>query len=522
MLAPVAYEPRLTGCTSEADLLVAALARFPTRRAISGLGLDLSYAQLAQEISRYEQALRASGLAPGSRVGLLTGNRPEVIFCNYAILLIGCCLVPLHPRGSSADHEYVLRDAALDALIYDFELYAEHAGRLETGDTALLTIGGADRARDIAAMAQGQTPEPLHAPVLHPDQIVRISYSGGTTGEPKGIIGTPRTLLTKTMIQLAEWEWPENIRQLVCAPLSHAGGSMILPTLVHGGSVHVMEKFDPGEALRLIESERINCVLLVPTMIAALLEHPDIDTRDLSSLEAIYYGASPISAELLRRGIARLGKVFFQFYGQTEAPMTVCVMRRGEHDVDVDDDDRLSACGRPVPWVRVSIRDDAGQEVADGMPGELCVQGPLIMGGYWNKPEQTAEALAGGWLHSGDIAVRRPDGFLAIVDRKKDMIISGGFNIFAREVESVIERCENVAACAVIGLPDGKWGEIVTAVVVPADGTTVDEAAITERVRESKGAVQAPKRIVLRDAIPMTGLGKPDKKRLRDELGAAP
>jgi fatty-acyl-CoA synthase len=319
------------------------------------------------------------------------------------------------------------------------------------------------------------------------------------------------------MIQLTEWEWPAEVCQLLCAPLSHAGGAMILPTLIRGGSVHVMAVFDPGKALETIERERISCVLLVPTMIAALLDHPDIATRDLSSLEAIYYGAAPISTGLLRQGIERLGPVFFQFYGQTEAPMTVCVLRRAEHLAD--DPERLASCGRPVPWVRVSLRDDQGREVPDGTPGELCVQGPLLMGGYWKKPDQTCEALQGGWLRSGDVAVRRPDGFLAIVDRKKDMIITGGFNVFAREVEAVIEECEGVAACAVIGTPDEKWGEVVTAVVVARAGMTIDEPALIAAVREHKGAVQAPKRVVYRDSLPLTGLGKPDKKRLRADLG---
>lgn len=518
MRAPLADDAALLGCTSEADLLVSALERFPQRQAVTGLGLDLTYAALADEISRYVQALRDAGLGSGNRVGLLAGNRPEVLFCNYAILLVGCCLVPLHPRGSLDDHVYIAQDAQLDALIYDAEIYADHVAQLALDGVRLFTLGGAEGHADLGALAQRFAPQRLSAPVLHPDQIVRISYSGGTTGEPKGIIGTPRTLLTKTMIQLVEWEWPSRVRQLVCAPLSHAGGSMILPTLVRGGSVHIMSAFDAGEVLSIIERERITCVLLVPTMIAALLDHPHIDRHDLTSLEAIYYGASPISTGLLKRSIERLGQIFFQFYGQTEAPMSVCVMRRDEHLLD--DDRRLSTCGRPVPWVRVSLRDEAGQEVPDGTPGELCVQGPLLMGGYWRKPEQTREALAGGWLHSGDIAVRLPDGFLAIVDRKKDMIISGGFNVFAREVEAVIEDCEGVAACAVIGLPDAKWGEVVTAVIVPRLTAKLDEEQIADTVRRRKGAVQVPRRIVLRQELPMTSLGKPDKKKLRQELGA--
>jgi fatty-acyl-CoA synthase len=512
----------LHGCTSEADLLVHALSRFPDRVAFRVGDRAISYREVAAKISGYCQALSAMGVGRGHRLGLLSGNRIEVFYVSAASNILGCCLVPLHPKGSLKDHAYVARDAGLGTLVFEagggYEARAQELRDLGVG--ALAALGASPHAPDLIAAAEAFAPAPLRPVVLAADETCRLSYSGGTTGEPKAIEGTPRTLLTKTMIQLVEWDWPQDIRQLVCAPLSHAGGSMVLPTLVRGGTLFVLGGFDPAEVLQTIARERITCVLLVPTMINALLDHPEIDRFDLTSLEAIYYGASPISPARLRQGIARFGQVFFQFYGQTEAPMTVCVLRRDEHDPD--DAERLASCGRPVPWVRVALLDDDGQEVADGAPGEICVQGPLVMKGYLNKPEETAKALAGGWLHSGDVAVRNADGLLRIVDRKKDMIISGGFNVFAREVEDVLAEHPAVAACAVIGVPDPRWGEAVKALVVARPGTSVSERELIELVKQQKGPVQAPKLVEFIAEMPLTGLGKPDKKQLREREAAAP
>jgi fatty-acyl-CoA synthase len=300
---------------------------------------------------------------------------------------------------------------------------------------------------------------------------------------------------------------------LICSPLSHAGGTVFMPTMLKRGSMVVLPGFEATAVLEAIQKHRITCMLVVPTMIYALLDHPRLGEYDLSSLEIIYYGSSLISPSRLREGIERLGPIFFQFYGQGEAPMSVTTLKRSEHDPS--DLNRLASCGRPVPWVRVQLLDDDSNPVPDGQPGEICVQGPLLMSGYLNQPEQTAEAFAGGWLHTGDIAIRDSDGFLRIVDRKKDMIITGGFNVYPREVEDVLSSHPAVAAAAVIGVPHEKWGEAVKAIVVLRGGATVSEAELIALVRERKGAVHAPKSLVFADRIPLSGLGKPDKKALR-------
>jgi fatty-acyl-CoA synthase len=275
----------------------------------------------------------------------------------------------------------------------------------------------------------------------------------------------------------------------------------------------VLPRFEPEAVLAAIEKYRITATMLVPTMIYALLDHPKFDDYDLSSLETVFYGASAISPTRLTEAIERIGPKFFQFYGQAECPMSIAVLRRGDHDPSKPE--RLASCGRPVPWVHVALLDDAGRPVEPGAPGEICVRGPLVMQGYLNKPEQTAEATEHGWLHTGDVGRFDDEGFLYIVDRKKDMVVTGGFNVFPREVEDVISTHPAVASVAVIGVPDEKWGEAVKAVVVPRAGATVEVEELRDLVRDRKGAVYTPKTVDFVESIPVSPLGKPDKKALR-------
>jgi fatty-acyl-CoA synthase len=318
---------------------------------------------------------------------------------------------------------------------------------------------------------------------------------------------------TMTQIQMAEWEWPDELRFLCCTPLSHAGAAFFVPTLLRGGSLVVLPYFDPERVIDTIEKHRITATMLVPTMVYVLLDNPRLEKADLSSLEILYYGAAAMSPTRLEEGMERLGSIFFQFYGQAECPMTITVLRRDEHTPG--DRERLATCGRPVPWLDVALLDDDGNEVPQGDPGEICVRGPLVMKEYLNKPEQTAEALKFGWLHTGDVARADDGGYFTIVDRKKDMIVTGGFNVFPREVEDVLSSHPAVSAAAVIGVPDEKWGEAVKAVVVRRPGSEVAEAELISLVKDRKGSVSAPKTVDFVDQIPLSPLGKPDKKALR-------
>jgi fatty-acyl-CoA synthase len=279
----------------------------------------------------------------------------------------------------------------------------------------------------------------------------------------------------------------------------------------------VLPRFDPVAVMQAIQERRINCMMLVPTMIYALLDHPRFGEFDLSSLETVFYGASAISAARLKEAIERIGPVFFQFYGQAECPMAITVMRKAEHDVN--DLRRLASCGRPVPWVHVELLDSNNCPVPDGKPGEICVRGPLVMDGYRNNPELTAQTFAGDWLHTGDVAVRDPGGFLRIIDRTKDMIVTGGFNVYPREIEDILGEHPAVSQSAVIGVPHSKWGEAIKALVVLRPGQNATAEELIARVAQRKGSFQAPKTVEFIDSIPQTAVGKPDKKALRAKFG---
>jgi fatty-acyl-CoA synthase len=508
--------------THNGHLMVAALKRHRDKPVMHLGETTLTGGETAARISQYVQAFEKLGAGSGTSAALLALNRPEVLFILGAGQTQGYRRTSLHPLGSLDDHAYVLNDAGITTLVIDpVPMFVERAlGLLEKvpGLTQVLTIGPvppelAEVGTDLAATAAAFDPQPLTAVTLPPDHIVSITYTGGTTGKPKGVVGTARTMATMTQVQLAEWEWPESPRFLMCTPLSHAGAAFFVPTVIKGGSLFVLARFDPAEVLRTIEEQRITATMLVPSMLYALLDHPDARTRDLSSLETVYYGASAINPVRLQEAIDRFGPIFAQYYGQSEAPMVISYLAKGDHDPA-----RLSSCGRPSALLRTALLDEDGEPVPVGEPGEICVAGPLLAGGYWNLPDETAATFRDGWMHTGDVAREDEDGFWFIVDRTKDMIVTGGFNVYPREVEDVVAEHPAVAQVGVIGVPDERWGEAVTAVVVMRDGHELTDAVIAEiqqAVKQRKGGVQAPKQVIAVDALPLTGLGKPDKKALR-------
>ena len=489
----------------------------------------LTGGQLADRISSYIQAFEALGAGTGAAVGLLALNRPEVLMIVGAGQTQGYRRTALHPLGSLDDHAYVLNDAGITSLIIDPNpMFVERAlGLLEKvpGLKQILTIGPvpselADIAVDLNAEAAKYSPQPLVAAELAPETVTGLAFTGGTTGKPKGVMMTAQATSTMTTIQLAEWEWPENPKFLMCTPLSHAGAAFFVPTIVKGGEMVVLAKFDPAEVLKTIEEQKITATMLVPSMIYALMDHPDSHTRDLSSLETVYYGASAMNPVRLKEAIARFGPIFAQYYGQSEAPMVITYLAKGDHD-----EKRLTSCGRPTLFARTALLGEDGQPVTQGEVGEICVSGPLLSGGYLNLPDETAKTFHDGWMHTGDLAREDEDGFWYIVDRTKDMIVTGGFNVFPREVEDVVAEHPSVAQVCVIGTPDEKWGEAVTAVIVlRPDAATDDEAVakvtaeIQSAVKERKGSVQAPKQVIVVDSVPVTALGKPDKKAVRAQF----
>ncbi|MDE0726074.1 MAG: AMP-binding protein [Alphaproteobacteria bacterium] len=500
-------------------LMLRALARWGDRVAFSGHGGSFTYAQSFDLVGRYQAAMQGAGAVRGQRMALLNANRAEASLAGVAAQSLGLCLTALHPLGTFEDQRFILEDGEVDYLFVDGESYLERGAELTAATERLagvFTLGPSDYGLDIRAAADAAG---AVSPVLlaQPNDISMLGYTGGTTGKPKGAMRRQHSVVALTNAVLADFEWPEDIVYLAVAPNSHVGGTKIPPTLLRGGRVHMHNGFDADAILDTFATERITATLMVPTMVSILLDHPKLDTADLSSLELLMYGAAPMSPTRLLEGLERIGPVFCQLYGQTEGyPLTV--LRKGDHNKD--DPGLFAACGHPVASAKIALLDEDCRPVARGEVGEICAQGPQVMDGYWQRPEQTAETLAGGWLHTGDMAMADERGYLYIVDRKKDMIITGGFNVFPREVEDVITTDPNVAMAAVIGVPDDKWGEAVKAVVVPRPNTQVDAEALIRRVRDAKGAVHAPKSVDIVTEIPLTPLGKPDKKALRETYWA--
>ena len=491
-----------------------ALSRYPDRTAFVWDGGAMTYAATQDLIGRMQGVFARAGFSRGGRVALLTANRAETWCAGVAAQLCGMGITWLHPMGSLDEQLDQLVDSCALALVVDATTFLARGGELAARAhtlTHVFTIGKAAYGVDLLATADAYGAATAKDTAT-PDDEATLNYTGGTTGKSKGVLRRHREYGAFVSAILADFEIPPTPRYLTVAPISHVAGTKVLPVLHLGGTVHMLKGFDPQAVLATIERERINFTLLVPTMIYVLLDHPGLGAADLSSLEYLLYGASPMSPSRLVEGIERFGPVFGQLYGQTEC-YPVSVLRKADHDKA--DPQLFESCGLPITTCDVCVLDEADEEVATGEAGEICVRGPHVMREYWRRPDQTAETLRNGWLHTGDIARADERGYLFILDRKKDMIVSGGFNIFPREVEDVLSTHPDVAMVAVVGVPDQKWGEAVNAVVVAKPGTSPDARALIDLVKARKGSVHAPKSIEFVDALPMTGVGKIDKKALR-------
>ncbi|MBW2229197.1 MAG: AMP-binding protein [Deltaproteobacteria bacterium] len=500
---------------THSELVVNSLKRWPDRQAFRQDGRSWTYAESADLLARFARVLQERGLEPGQGVGVLSPNRPEVWLSQNGACIAGGRYTALHPMGSLSDHEYACNEAELRLLCVD-PAYASRAGELLAACPSVegvLSFGPAEVGDDLLALAAGVGPVLLEPGPLAPDDTSWLLYTGGTTGVPKAAELPEAAVAQMALAVSSGWDLPKQRRYLACAPITHAAGMLITPTLMSGGCVILQRSFDPARWLADIVAERATLTLLVPTMIYALLDQPGLDGTDFSLLESIMYGASPMSPARLVEGIERIGPVFAQLYGQTECGGVATSLWREHHDVK--NLERLASCGLAMPNARVEILGEDGRRLPDGEAGEICVQGPCVMKGYFKQPELTAETLVDGWLHTGDIAVRDDEGFFTIVDRKKDMIVSGGFNVFPREIEDVLSTHPTVSTVAVIGVPDEKWGEAVKAIVVPRPGASIDAEVLIELVKKRKGSIYAPKTVDVVEALPLTAVGKADKKVLR-------
>lgn len=497
------------------DLIISALARYPDRIAFVTDEGEITYRQAEEAISQIVQWLTANGLKRGDTVAQLSRNSAQQWFVVAALYIAGLRSVNLHPMGSVEDHSFILNDCKAVTVIVD-ESYADRVSDYKAScpEVRLWYCHGQSAGLPcIWTEADRFSHQPLICD-SDSEEIIRLAYTGGTTGRPKGVMLSNRALVANFLLSLAESDWPEEVRLLCVTPITHGAGNLIVPALFRGGTITLHKGFDKDRFLATVSEHKITVVFCIPTLLYTLLDYPETRKADLSSLRLVLYGAAPMSPTRIKEALSVFGAVLCQRYGQTEAPSSIASLRIVDHEFERKD--RLSSCGRPFPGIQVAILDDDGARLPRGAVGEVCVRGPILMSGYLNQPEQTADVFRHGWLHTGDMAREDEDGYLYIVDRKKDMIISGGFNVYPREVEDVLTTFPGVAAAAVVGVADPKWGEAVVAFVQPRSGAVIDATALKKLVRDRKGPVSAPKDIRFVDAMPVTALGKPDKKRLRD------
>ncbi|MEQ3551933.1 long-chain fatty acid--CoA ligase [Pseudonocardia nematodicida] len=486
-------------------------------------GTSLTYGEVVGLSHAVARALRRSGVRPGDKVGVLSANEPTAFSCVFGIARAGAVWCPINPRNAAAETAELLDLFDCAALIFQ-PAFDELVAEIAPGLPQLTTLvrlgegGGPPSSHAFGPWLEAARDDPS-AEAAPPDDVVALVGTGGTTGRPKGVVLTDRNLETMSAITLMSYPFDGRPVYLALAPLTHAAGVLCFPIMARGGEVVIMAKPDVGRFLELVARHRVTHTFLPPTLIYMVLGHEALDATDLSSLQCFWYGAAPMSVARLTEALTRIGPMA-QLFGQSEAPMMISTMSPAEHlrpDGTVDTA-RLSSAGRPSPLVTVAILDQQGLPVPRGDRGEICVRGSLVMAGYYRNPEATAEVSVHGWHHTGDIGYLDDDGYLFIVDRAKDMVITGGFNVYSAEVEQALMVHDAVRDCAVVGLPDEKWGERVTAVVQPQPGAEIDVDELAAFVKERIGSVKAPKQIEIWPDLPRSTVGKVLKKEIRVTL----
>jgi long-chain acyl-CoA synthetase len=463
-----------------------------------------TYSELGTRCRRLAGALRALGLAPGDRVGVIGLNSDRYLELYLGVPAAGFVLVPVNSRLAPAEMQAILADAGVSVLFTD----ADYPGAADVKQ--VLTMPGEYEDLIANASAVDETSQARPAE----NDLAALFYTSGTTGAAKGAMHTHRTLVASALHFMATWPFDRQTRWLVASPMFHTGGIIgTLATVWVGGTHVIMPRFDPDLALDLIEREAVTHTLLVPTMLAAAAHAQLTRPRDVSTLRYLSHGASPISAETLRKARRAFpGAELLHVYGTTEAtPITTLL----PHEELILDTPRVRSCGQPATGVEVRITDSAQAEVKPGTVGDILVRSASVMAGYWQKPEATAEVMRGDWYLTGDLGYRDDEGYLYLVDRAKDMIVSGGENIYSTEVEDALASHPGVEEVAVFGVPDPRWGESVYAVVSVRQPVTADE--LVDHCRRRIAGFKVPRQVELRsEPLPKSAAGKILKRELRE------
>jgi acyl-CoA synthetase (AMP-forming)/AMP-acid ligase II len=504
------------------SLLTKASRLHGNRLAIQYGEQQLTYAELNQRVGRLAQSLQTLGVRPGDRVAIVQRNGPALFETLFACFRAGAAAVPINVRLHPEEVAFICQDCGARVLVAtgEYEASALRAHE-QTPELQLVGVESIPGARDYETLLLAAEPMTTDA-VVDPDDLAWLFYTSGTTGKPKGAMLTHRNLLAMTMNYYADVNpmAPEDV-VLHAAPLTHGSGLYGLPAIAKGATSVILHtpSFDAEMVFQLIQRLRVTTIaFLAPTQIKILLNGA-YQSYDLSSLRCIPYGGGPMYVEDMKQAVEAFGPVLVQIYGQGEAPMTISYLRREEHIThgDPSAEQRLASAGIPRTDVEVRIIDDDDREVAAGVIGEIAARGSVVMAGYWNRPDVTAETLRGGWLHTGDIGMMDEQGYLYLLDRKKDMIISGGNNIYPREIEEVLLKHPAAYEVAVIGVPDPLWGESVKAIIALRPGMALTEEEVSAFCREHLASYKKPRTVEFVPELPKSAYGKILKRELREQ-----
>ena len=462
---------------------------------------------------------------PGDRVAVMMSNSPELLETLFAVWKAGATISPLNARLTRDEVRYQVTDCEAKVFIVGSEFTGTALGlRDELGVEAFVlesevSAPGLDHVGDglvgLGALRDRHAGKRPPDPGTDDSDVAWLAYTSGTTGRPKGAMLSHGCLTFVAVSWLADLQRlePEDVA-LVAAPLTHGAGIMALAFVMKAATQVLAHGFDPARILATIAEEKVTHTWMVPTQIRMILDSPALETTDLATLKTIVYGGAPMYVEDLKEAIRRIGPIFVQLFAQTESPMTGTYMRAQDHILEGPGSERLASCGHARSGMEVAILDEDDRRLPPGGTGEICIKGPALMNGYWNRPEASAETLRNGWLHTGDIGRMDEAGYVFILDRTKDMVISGGLNVYPREIEEVLLRHPAISQAAVIGVPDQKWGEAVKAVVV-ADGSGLSESDVISFAAEYLAGYKKPKSVDFVDELPKTTYGKVDKKAIR-------
>jgi acyl-CoA synthetase (AMP-forming)/AMP-acid ligase II len=498
------------------------LTRYAGRTAVVFGNRRISFGEMDKRVNRLARGFMALGLTPGHKVGLLLNNSLEAVECLLAVPRAGLTFVALNARHTAAEHAYVLQDAGVDAVVVGSEFLALlHPVLAALPALRFVIVVGTAQCGHLPyeRIVEGQ-PDTDPGVEVDEDAIERIHYTSGTTGRPKGAVSTFRIAHNRMMNVLVNLDHPilPTDVNLNVGPLTHAAGFMMSIYYVRGASNIILSGFDPEETLRTIQRERVTSVLLIPTMLYRILTLPGLSSYDLGSVKRVWYGTAPMAPDRLQQGIALFGPVFRQNYGLTEAPQPITYLAPEEHGLDGTPEAlrRLSSAGRPALGVELAVVREDGAPVTPGEIGEIVIRTDKLFKEYWKMPEATAEAFRGGWFHTGDMGTLDEEGYLYIMDRKNDMIISGGFNIYPREVEDVLMSHPAVAEAAVIGVPDDIWGEAVKAFVVLKKGAAASDSELIGFCKSRLASYKKPRSVVFVGDLPKNPYGKLLRRELKD------